>query len=257
MEESNTQSYELLYSPRTTYSKLLDKEEILYKELTLNFDPITIKIIKKHFKEHLGSLNKTEFISILKNHLLSWQPKVTDRQKILVKLLDRLFSEIDLNDNESMEWAEFTNYIIHNSNSLDSAEGNSTVLRVYAKSKSKIMLEKKANKSYAFIIEKFNLLGLVEDDNCRMEFYDATTFTHLKDKTIDLSTIQNKIDELQNRMIEQKIESEKKKKKNVDVKVVVDDKKEDSDEDKKTKKRKCHKIYSVNKKLTIVATSIL
>lgn len=173
MEENITQSYELLYSPRTTYSKDLDKEEILYNELTLNFDPITIKIIKKHFKEHLGSLNKTEFISILKNHLLSWQPKVQDRQKTLVRLLDRLFSEIDLNDNESMEWAEFTNYIIHNSNSLDHNEGNSSDLRLYAKSKSKIVLEKKVNICYSFIIEKFNLLGLVEDDNCKIDFYDS------------------------------------------------------------------------------------
>jgi hypothetical protein len=79
----------------------------------------------------------------------------------------------------------------------------------------------------------------------------------LKDKAIDLSTIQNKIDELQNKMIEQKIESEKKKRRNLDLKVVVvEDKKEDSEDYKKFKKRRCHKTHSVNKKLTIVATSI-
>ena len=77
----------------------------------------------------------------------------------------------------------------------------------------------------------------------------------MKDKAIDLSTIQNKIDELQNKMIEQKIETDKKKKKISEMKNILDDKKEDSDDYKKHKKRKCHKVYSVNKKLTIVATS--
>jgi hypothetical protein len=75
----------------------------------------------------------------------------------------------------------------------------------------------------------------------------------LKDKAIDLSNIQNKIDELQNKMIEQKIETDKKKKKILETK--IDEKKEDSDDYKNIKKRKCHKVYSVNKKLTIVATS--
>ena len=53
---SSTKNFELLYSPRTEYSNQLEKEETLFNDLTLNFDPITIKIIKKHFKERLGSL---------------------------------------------------------------------------------------------------------------------------------------------------------------------------------------------------------
>lgn len=57
---NSNQQFELIYSPRTTYSIELDQEEILYNDLTLNFDPITINIIKKHFKERLGSLNKIE-----------------------------------------------------------------------------------------------------------------------------------------------------------------------------------------------------
>ncbi len=77
----------------------------------------------------------------------------------------------------------------------------------------------------------------------------------MKDKAIDLSTIQNKIDELQNKMIEQKIEIDKKKRRILEMSNILDDQKEDSDDYKKNKKRKWHKVYSVNKKLTIVATS--
>ena len=57
---NSNQQFELIYSPRTTYSNDLDQEEILYNDLTLNFDPITINIIKKHFKERLGSLDEIQ-----------------------------------------------------------------------------------------------------------------------------------------------------------------------------------------------------
>ena len=63
--KASTQNFKLIYSPRTRYSIKLEREEDLYKDLTINFDPITIKIIKKHFKERLGSIENIEFISIL------------------------------------------------------------------------------------------------------------------------------------------------------------------------------------------------
>ena len=49
-DKNSTKNFELLYSPRTKYSKELEYEEQLFKDLTLNFDPITIKIIKNTSK---------------------------------------------------------------------------------------------------------------------------------------------------------------------------------------------------------------
>ena len=48
--DKDYKNFELLYSPRTNYAKELEREQELFNDLTLNFDPITIKIIKKHFK---------------------------------------------------------------------------------------------------------------------------------------------------------------------------------------------------------------
>ena len=59
-------------------------------------------------------LTKEEFVAILKNHLLAFIPGHPDRERIMIKLLSKLFSDIDLNDNGTLEWNEFTNYIIHN-----------------------------------------------------------------------------------------------------------------------------------------------
>ena len=212
-KDQELKHFELLYSPRTEYSNFLETEETLFNDLTLNFDPITIKIIKKHFKERLGSLNKVEFISILKNHLLSWHQELPNRELLLIKLLARLFSEIDLNDNGSLEWAEFTNYIIHNSNSASNQNSKNNPayrLRFYYPIKHKLELnESKEIISYTFYIEKYNLLGVVQEGKSVINFYDANTFKRLK-TYIDLKDIQHEIDELE--MNELDIRSEEKMK---------------------------------------------
>jgi hypothetical protein len=260
-ETKETQSYELLYSPRTTYSKELEVEEILYNDLTLNFDPITIKIIKKHFKERLGSLKEIEFISILKNHLLSWHPDLPNREGVLIKLLHRLFSEIDLNDNENMEWSEFTNYIIHNSNSMNNKddEPDSSDLRMFAKSRTVIdQSNSQDNILYAFTIDKYNLLGIVEEGRSIIEFYDANSFKRFHNK-IDLQSIEKHIDELEDNLLIEK--TKKSGSERIDTylcnkKSAADDKDEifvDNNNEKKKKRR--NKLYTQNKKLTILSSS--
>jgi hypothetical protein len=283
-ETKETQSYELLYSPRTTYSKQLETEEILYNDLTLNFDPITIKIIKKHFKERLGSLKEIEFIAILKNHLLSWHPDLCDREKVLIKLLHRLFSEIDLNDNENMEWSEFTNYIIHNSNSMTGKddEPDSSDLRMYAKSRTAIdRANSQDSIAFAFCIEKYNLLGVVEEGRGIIEFYDSNNFKRL-DNRIDLHSIQKDIDELEdNLLIERTSMNRTYPKKDgkfetnaynnttagmdrietYQTAILKKNNNEDKDDvyidvqhfEKKKKRR--NKLYTQNKKLTVLSTS--
>ena len=83
--------FSLMYSPRTTFSKKKIDENKLYNELSVGFDPITIKILKSHFKERLGALNKNDFIGICKNHLLTWHPDLPNREKILIKLFQKQF----------------------------------------------------------------------------------------------------------------------------------------------------------------------
>lgn len=210
-DEVESQTFELLYSPRTTYSNEMDSEEKYFTDLTLNFDPITIKLVKKHFKERLGSLSRIEFISILKNHLLSWHPNIPNREKLLIKLLNRLFSEIDLNDNGTLEWSEFTNYIIHNSNSLNNKnDTDSFRLRFYSTTKNSIdSKDLSENVSYAFYIEKHNLIGIVEDGKSLIHFYDANTLKKSK-CFIDLKDIQKEIDDLDNRDLEERAKLKKK-----------------------------------------------
>ena len=222
--QNKYQQFQLIYSPRTTYSNDLEYQEQLFNDLTLNFDPITIKIIKKHFKERLGSLYINQFIAILKNHLLSWHPEINNREKVLIKLLHRLFQEIDLNNNGSMEWSEFCNYIIHNSNNLASQVAGETKAinnsnyknKFYSLSKTIIDTKDFAETiSNMFYIEKFNLIGIIEEGKSIIHFIDATTNKKCKN-FIDIKNIQRDLDlydqkELNNRMRKKAKELKKKK----------------------------------------------
>ena len=44
-------------------------------------------------------MNLTEFILIVKEHLLSWQLDISNREAKLIRCLIMLFEEIDLNGN--------------------------------------------------------------------------------------------------------------------------------------------------------------
>ena len=104
-----------------------EEEDQLFNELQLCFEPNTMLIIKTHFKEHLGILDKITFITIFKKHLTLWHPTLPERNKILIKLLSRLFDEIDINSNDNLEWNEFINYLINNANNDINRYTNSPV----------------------------------------------------------------------------------------------------------------------------------
>ena len=223
------EKYNLIYSPRTTYAKKLEKEEILFNDLTVGFDPLSIKIIKKHFKEQLGKLNKQTFISILKRHLIKWHPNIPNREEILIKLLSRLFDEIDLNANGKMEWDEFTNYIIHSSGEL---HYNNALYRLKFYSISNKLIDRSDNNKddigfglpthsingndnvgYAFYIEKFNLIGIVQEGKAKIFFYDGET-CQKKIFEINIKDTQNEIEKIEmdelNKKTEVLLEKEKK-----------------------------------------------
>jgi Ca2+-binding EF-hand superfamily protein len=71
----------------------------------LNF--IKLQKIKEDFKKQDEGLSMHQFIKVMLNHL----PETRDRVG-LVKNLVELFRQIDVNNDESLEWDEFTGHII-------------------------------------------------------------------------------------------------------------------------------------------------
>ena len=179
-------NYKLIYSPRTTYNTQKILEKRLYHDLLQSFDPFTLKILRRHFKEHLGSISKDLFICILKRHLLSWNPKIKNREKIFIKLLSQLFDEIDLDSDDIINWNEFSNFLVYIGNSRKS-ENSFYYLRQYFKSKTNFDHAEKAdidddrirymninnneNVSYCFYIAKFRILGLIHEGKNKIIFF--------------------------------------------------------------------------------------
>ena len=206
-QDNDILRYKFLYSPRTNYNNKIENEQKLYEDLVRAFDPYSIKFLKKHFKEHLGFLNKGTFICIIKRHLLSWRPDLPNREKIIIKLLSRLFNEIDINSNNEIEWKDFVNYIISISNNstnkkslyaLQSYNQSKTVINhQYSNdnnSKFKNMSPDSTIVSYCFYIEKYKLVGIVHEGKSKIMFYDAEK-RKMDILEIDLMDTQKEINE--------------------------------------------------------------
>lgn len=99
-------------TPRRAYSKQLKELDELLANLTMNYEPLTISVLKKEFESHDGELELEEFILTMKQHLVNWKPTLPDRDDVILRVLVQLFKEIDLNGNGSLDWDEFTSYII-------------------------------------------------------------------------------------------------------------------------------------------------
>ena len=209
LKNSDTQKYYFLYSPRTNYNNKIEKENKLFSELVKSFDPYTVKFLKKHFKEHLGILNKENFICIIKNHLLSWEPDLPHREKILIKLLSKLFEEIDINSKGEIEWKDFVNYIILISH-INSNEKSLYSLQTYTQSKTVInhkSVNSENNEKYKFItepdiinfcyyIEKYKLLSIIHEGKTNIIFYNIEK-KKIEPFEIDIMETQNEITNLE------------------------------------------------------------
>ena len=205
-------NHRLVYSPRTTVSILKEREEKLFKDLKMGFESKTIETMKNHFKEHLGVLNKPTFISIIKNHFSKWHPDLFNREEIIIKLLSKLFDQIDLNSNGKIKWDEFMNFIV-DSSYKNKFEQTCNSLQTYTLLKNNPSIDNQNKKylmacnthliSYCFYIQKLKLIGVVHDDKQKVIFYNAET--NIKQgNEIDLVQTQNEIDKFEINELEHK-----------------------------------------------------
>ena len=201
-----TDNFKLVYSPRTTYDSLKLYEDKIYNQLLQSFDPKTFIILRRHFKEHLGSITKDLFICILKRHLSLSNLEIKNKNKLIIKLLSKLFEEIDINSKGVINWNEFSNFLV---NFNGGKKIQKYYLNKYYKSKININPIEKIDENeneelnfhnnnkdkvgYCFYIEKFRFLGLIKEGNSKIIFFNTETNNRLK-LEIDLSSIQQEVD---------------------------------------------------------------
>jgi hypothetical protein len=81
-----------IYSPRTSYKKIKEQDEKMITDMTLNFDKITISMLKEEFQLKDNKLYLAEFITIARKHLKFWQVELPNRDERLVRYLTYLFN---------------------------------------------------------------------------------------------------------------------------------------------------------------------
>ena len=202
LKGNEIRKFENIYSPRTSFIKKQEKEEKLLQDLRKSFDPISIKIFKSFYKERLGEIGKPEFIGLLQNNLLTWHPELPDRKNIMIKLLAKIFEEIDIDNNRNISWDELLEFIVNASVSIESKKNYEP--------KSFIPLKKIIDDSeytdivsHAFYIEKFNLIGIVIEGKSYILFYNGENCQKQK-AFIDVKETQQKIDEMKLKELEEK-----------------------------------------------------
>ena len=78
-KRSNISEVVPIYSPRSTYKRIKTTDEKMIADMTLNFDKLTINLLKEEFLQHHNELNLEEFIIIAKKHLKFWQNDIPNR----------------------------------------------------------------------------------------------------------------------------------------------------------------------------------
>lgn len=173
-----------IYSPRTTYKNIRSNDEHLLADLTLNFDPFTINVLKNEFGIRDDEMSLSEFILVVKEHLLSWQTDIPNRETKLVRCLTNLFEEIDLNGNGILEWDEFTNYVIEKATVLNNIKSKADEIKSYTKSNTRPMqldqnklLPHKFNNlvSKIIYIPHIDRLALYEEGSAEIHFMHPET----------------------------------------------------------------------------------
>ena len=120
----------------------------------------------------------------------------------MIKLLAKIFEEIDIDNNKNVSQDELIEFVINASMNTENKKNYEP--------KSFIPLKKIIDDSeytdiisYAFYIEKYNLIGIVIEGKSYIIFYDADTCK--KQKTyIDIKETQQKIDEMKLKQLEEK-----------------------------------------------------
>ena len=118
-------------------------------------------MLKNEFYIRNWEMKIVDFILVVKEHLLSWQTDLSNREQKLIRCLLQLFDEIDLNGNGILEWDEFTNFIIEKATVLNNIKTKQDEIKSYTLSTTKLqfkasnLLKSDEAKSDATVFPKF------------------------------------------------------------------------------------------------------
>lgn len=159
----------------------------MLNDLTLNFDPFTIKTLRNEFGERNHEMGLKDFIMIIKDHLVHWQLEIPNREKKLIRCLTLLFEDIDLNGNLIMEWEEFTNYIIEKAAVLNTMKSKNEEIKSYHRNPMKLNMKFNNPIAKVIYINALNKIAFFEETSDVVHLADPKTGEIIKNRSLKVS----------------------------------------------------------------------
>lgn len=131
-------------------------------------------------------MNMTDFIMIIKDHLIHWQLDIPNREKKLIRCLSLLFYDIDLNGNGNMEWDEFTNYIIEKAAVLNTMKSKNEEIKSYNNSNIKVNMKFTHPIAKCIYISIIDKIAFFEEGSDIIYFADPSNGHIAHDKTLQV-----------------------------------------------------------------------
>jgi len=140
-------------------------------------------LIERKFPKE-GGLSLDEFVSTLLQFLDYNKDDEIERMEVTLNLID-LFKEIDVNGDETMEWEEFSNYIIELGLVKKDKTGIVSDIKSYFASETLLDKEKHENeieKVHFFDFERMKYVFVLERNSSYFKVYDGNNMSLIKNK---------------------------------------------------------------------------
>jgi WD40 repeat protein len=143
-----------------------------------------IKCLKRDFRDRGGELTMVEFIDVMMQYMTAEDEDNEDSkndkrtEQTILRDLVSLFSQIDINGDGTMQWDEFTTFIIDSTRDQDQFRVDA--IKKYSPS-SDLVDHSKHNNTIENVIyvEELDRLVIFEKESRSFEVYDAITANHI------------------------------------------------------------------------------
>jgi hypothetical protein len=153
----------------------IDEARFDEKDILSRLHRRNLGLIEREFPKEDG-LSLNEFVSTLLQYLDYNKDDEMEKIEVTLNLID-LFKEIDVNGDETMEWEEFSNYIIELGLVKKDKTGIVSDIKSYFASETLLDKEKHENeieKVHFFDFERMKYVFVLERNSSYFKVYDAT-----------------------------------------------------------------------------------
>eukprot|EP00742_Colponemidia_sp_Colp-10_P006501 GILJ01006966.1.p1 GENE.GILJ01006966.1~~GILJ01006966.1.p1 ORF type:complete len:1036 (-),score=169.77 GILJ01006966.1:198-3305(-) len=159
-------------TPRSNFERSKQEADERLVELTMNLDSSTISLLKREFKRRNDSVDIVEFVRILKEQVAG--NRIGEDEMSQLKSFVDLFKEIDMSGDGSLQWEEFTNFIIEKA-SVIRDRFRADAIKEYHPSEVVVQYKHDKPVDKVFYFPEIDRLACFEKDDGKLKLFNSET----------------------------------------------------------------------------------